>query len=61
MTPIDPSRRRFVQGLAVGGALAGLGVAPRTSYALRGQGVPVVLAGTEFDLSIGEAPLGKAA
>ncbi len=51
------SRRRFVQGLAAGGAVAGLGLWPRQSWALRTQGVPNVLSGTEFDLTIGETPM----
>ena len=49
-----PSRRRFVQGLAGGVALASLGAWPRPAWALKSAGQPVVLAGTEFDLSIGE-------
>jgi len=48
------SRRRFVQGLAAGGAMAGLGFWPRPSWALRSPGNNNVLAGTEFDLVIGE-------
>ena len=51
-----PSRRRFVQGLAAGGAVAALGLWPRSSWAVRTQGVPNVLSGTEFDLTIGETP-----
>ena len=42
------SRRRFVQGLALGGLVAGLGVRP-----LRASQSPEVLSGSEFDLSIG--------
>ncbi|MBS0218765.1 MAG: copper resistance system multicopper oxidase [Proteobacteria bacterium] len=48
------SRRRFVQGLAAGGVLAGLGLWPKQGWALRSAGQPEVLAGTDFDLSIGE-------
>ena len=48
-----PSRRRFVQGLAAGGAIAGLGLWPRASWAQTAQAMPT-LRGTEFDLSIGE-------
>jgi CopA family copper-resistance protein len=55
--PAHPARRRFVQGLAAGGAVAGLGLWPRASYALQGAGLPSVLAGTQFDLSIGETPM----
>ena len=48
------SRRRFVQGLAAGGAVAALGLWPKPGWALKSPGQPQVLAGTEFDLSIGE-------
>ena len=48
------SRRRFVQGLAAGGALFGLGLWPKQSWALRSPGQHEVLAGTQFDLSVGE-------
>ena len=51
------SRRRFVQGLALGGAVAGLGLWPRSSWSLKGPGKPDVLAGTDFDLVIGETPM----
>ena len=47
-----PTRRRFVQGLASGGALFGLGLWPRAGLALQVQ--PEVLAGTDFTLSVGE-------
>ncbi|RPE81686.1 copper resistance system multicopper oxidase [Vulcaniibacterium tengchongense] len=49
-----PSRRRFVQGLAAGGAVAGLGLWPRSGWALKAPGQPQVLSGTDFDLTIGE-------
>ena len=52
-----PSRRRFVQGLAAGGALAGFGLWPRPSWALKSPGQDNVLAGTRFDLAIGETPV----
>ena len=52
-----PSRRRFVQGLAAGGAVASLGLWPKLSWALKGPGNPNVLSGTEFDLTIGETPM----
>lgn len=48
------SRRQFVQGLAAGGAILGLGLWPKQSWALRSPGQIEVLAGTQFDLSIGE-------
>ena len=47
---LDPSRRRFVQGLTAGGAIAALGFWPRYSWAVKAQGVPNILSGTEFDL-----------
>ena len=52
-----PSRRRFVQGLAAGGAIAGLGLWPKPSWALKSPGNQNVLAGTDFDLVIGETPM----
>jgi len=54
---INPSRRRFVQGLAAGGALAGFGFLERPVWALNGPGERQVLSGTEFDLVIGEMPV----
>ncbi|WP_133501507.1 copper resistance system multicopper oxidase [Cognatilysobacter terrigena] len=51
------SRRRFVQGLALGGAALAVGV-PRGFAATRSAvGNPHVLSGTDFDLSIGEMPV----
>ncbi|WP_407351555.1 copper resistance system multicopper oxidase [Luteimonas sp. R10] len=55
--PVRPSRRRFVQGLAAGGAIAGLGLWSRPGWALKSPGHETVLAGTEFDLVIGETPM----
>ncbi len=55
--PFTPSRRRFVQGLAAGGAVASLGLWPKPIWALKGPGNPNVLSGTEFDLTIGETPM----
>ncbi|HEY0661277.1 MAG TPA: copper resistance system multicopper oxidase [Lysobacter sp.] len=52
-----PSRRRFVQGLALGGAAASLGLWPKTGWALKSPGQAQVLSGTEFDLVIGETPM----
>lgn len=52
--PFALSRRQFVQGLAAGGAMLGFGLWPRQSWALRSPGQIEVLAGTRFDLSIGE-------
>ncbi|WP_133478717.1 copper resistance system multicopper oxidase [Cognatilysobacter segetis] len=49
-----PSRRRFVQGLALGGASLALGLPARGAVAGPRVGNPGVLSGTEFDLSVGE-------
>ena len=56
---IPLSRRRFVQGLAAGGALLGLGMRPRPSYAdqLRVRMGPQVLRGSRFDLSYSPTPV----
>ena len=51
------SRRRFVQGLVMGGAAATLGLWPRRAAASDGFGAGAVLDGTEFDLQIAEAPI----
>jgi CopA family copper-resistance protein len=51
------SRRFFVQGLVAGGSVAGLGIWPRSSWALKAPGELTVLAGTEFDLTVGETPM----
>ena len=53
----NPTRRRFIQGLAAGGAVAGLGLWPKPTWALKSPGQPNVLSGTQFDLSIGEMPM----
>jgi CopA family copper-resistance protein len=53
-----PSRRTFVKGLAIGGAAAAVGVSP--TFAWTQRNVPVswtTLAGSEFDLRIGETPM----
>jgi CopA family copper-resistance protein len=55
--PVHAARRRFIQGLAAGGVLAGLGGWPRQSWALATPSAPGVLAGTEFDLRIGALPV----
>lgn len=52
-----PSRRRFVQGLAIGGAITSLGLWPRSVWAIKSPGQPNVLSGTQFDLTIGETPM----
>jgi len=51
------SRRRFIQGLAAGGAVAGLGLWPKQGWAQKAPGNHNVLSGTEFDLVIGETPM----
>ena len=48
-----PSRRRFVQGLALGGIAAGGGLWRHRAIA----GTPPVLSGNEFDLDIGALPV----
>jgi CopA family copper-resistance protein len=57
LLPGDASRRRFLQGLAAGGVVAGLGAWPRPAWALASPNEPVVLAGTDFDLVVGEMPV----
>lgn len=56
---ISLSRRRFVQGLAAGGALLGLGMSPRLSQADRRKARmgPQVLSGSRFDLSYSPTPV----
>jgi len=54
---VELSRRRFVQGLAAGGALAMFGTCPRLSFALKSEGMSEVLAGTDFHLTVGETPV----
>ena len=55
--PMTASRRRFLQGVLAGGALAGLGLGHRFSWASSSLAQPQNLSGTEFDLSIGETPV----
>jgi CopA family copper-resistance protein len=51
-------RRRFVQGLAIGGSLAGLGLLrPSPTWALTSPGQPAVLSGTDFSLEIAQTPV----
>ncbi|WP_454876090.1 copper resistance system multicopper oxidase [Pseudomonas farris] len=50
----NTSRRTFVKGLAAGGVLAGFGLWRTPVWAVTSPGEPNVLAGTEFDLFIGE-------
>ena len=51
------SRRRFVTGAAVGGAIAGLDLWPTLARATTTPTGQNVLSGTEFDLAIGETPI----
>ncbi|MGS1110135.1 copper resistance system multicopper oxidase [Achromobacter anxifer] len=53
---VSNPRRRFVQGLATGGALAGMGLWGPSSWAQAGSARQSVLSGTEFNLEIGESP-----
>ena len=55
--PSEVSRRQFVHGLMVGGAALGLGLRPQSGWALGTAGYPGVLAGTDFDLTIGETTM----
>ena len=55
---LQPSRRRFVTGLAVGGVAAGMGLWRLPAFAAAGGAAPAqMLSGTEFDLSIGTSPV----
>ncbi|MGH8184238.1 MAG: copper resistance system multicopper oxidase [Rhodanobacteraceae bacterium] len=51
------ARRRFVQGLALGGTAAALGGFAKPAWALTGDRQPIVLSGTEFALDIAEMPV----
>ncbi len=57
--PISLSRRRFVQGLAAGGALLGMGLNPLPSRAdiLRQRLGPTILHGPTFDLTYSNVPV----
>lgn len=58
MTLVPPlPRRQFVSGLLAGGVVAGFAVRPKLAWALKSEGQPNVLAGTQFELSIGETPM----
>lgn len=53
LRPPDRSRRRFVQGLALGGVVAGFGLGPLSLFAKTADRTgPETLRGTEFDLTI---------
>ena len=51
---VDRSRRRFVQGLAACGVLAGLGLMSKPTWAVNKGARPQTLSGIDFDLVIGE-------
>ncbi|MHC8400190.1 copper resistance system multicopper oxidase [Pseudomonas sp. MDT1-17] len=53
----NTSRRTFVKGLAAGGLLGGFGLWRTPVWAIASPGEPQVLAGTDFDLFIGETPV----
>ncbi len=56
--PADLARRRFVQGIAIGGAVAGLGLLrPSNAWALTSPDHPTVPSGTDFALDIAETPV----
>jgi len=60
LLPAALGRRRFVQGLAAGGVLAGLGPAWRVAQAAdapAGQRPAPVLTGTDFQLDVAELPV----
>ncbi|MEH6689532.1 MAG: twin-arginine translocation signal domain-containing protein, partial [Halopseudomonas sabulinigri] len=51
------SRRTFVKGLTAAGIVGGLGLWRTPVWALTSPGQPNVLAGSQFDLVIGETPV----
>ncbi|WP_150305363.1 copper resistance system multicopper oxidase [Pseudomonas saliphila] len=51
------SRRTFVKGMVATGLFGGLGLWRSPVWALTSPGQPTVLAGTDFDLVIGETPV----
>jgi FtsP/CotA-like multicopper oxidase with cupredoxin domain len=53
----ETSRRTFVKGLAAGGILGGLGLWRTPVWAITSPSEANVLAGTDFDLFIGESPV----
>ena len=55
--PVLLPRRRFVQGLALGGIAAGLGLSRLPAFAATPAAGRDVLAGSEFDLEIGAMPV----
>ena len=59
LSGVSLSRRRFVQGLAAGGVLLGMGLNPGMSRAeqLRARMGPQVLSGSRFDLAYSPTPV----
>ncbi|NUU34865.1 copper resistance system multicopper oxidase [Pseudomonas sp. C2B4] len=53
----NTSRRTFVKGLAAGGLLGGLGLWRTPVWAITSPSEPQVLAGSNFELFIGETPV----
>ena len=53
----NTSRRTFVKGLAAGGLLSGFGLWRPSVWAITSPGEPQVLAGSDFELFIGETPV----
>jgi len=51
------SRRRFVQGLAAGGVIAGFDLWRWPALAMRSIVEPAVLTGSHFDLVVDETPV----
>ncbi|MFA5172105.1 MAG: copper resistance system multicopper oxidase [Sulfuriferula sp.] len=55
--PANPSRRRFVEGLAAGGALVGAGLWQNPAWALTSPAPATELSGTDFALDLVESPV----
>ena len=53
----ETTRRTFVKGIAAAGILGGLGLWRTPVWAITSPGEPNVLAGSDFDLFIGETPV----
>lgn len=51
------SRRDILKGIAISGALASLGMSSRSAWAQARSSQPTMLTGTDFALSIGNAPM----
>ncbi|MBL0162118.1 MAG: copper resistance system multicopper oxidase [Xanthomonadales bacterium] len=55
--PLTASRRRFLQGLLAGGAVASFGFDSPFTWAIDAPSKQQTLSGTQFDLGIGETPV----